>query len=99
MYETLEENVMRETMEEAGIEIVNIQFMTFTNDFSQKAGVHYVTLHFVADWKSGTPADVEPDKIGDWAWYAWDSLPEPLFYPTRTFIESGYNPLNFTIKQ
>ena len=92
MNETWEENARRETFEESGIEIENIRFMTATNDINNEDGKHYVTLHFVADWKSGEPGDVEPDKIGDWDWYEWEKLPEPLFLPARNFIETGYNP-------
>jgi 8-oxo-dGTP diphosphatase len=98
MNETWEANARRETMEEAGIEIQNILFMTATNDINDEDGKHYVTLHFVADWLSGEPADVEPLKIGDWDWYPWDALPLPLFLPARNLIKNGYNPLNFTDK-
>ena len=95
MYESFEQCVERETMEEAGIEIQNIRFMTYTNDFLQGPGKHYVTMHFRADWKAGEASDVEPHKMGDWGWYAWENLPKPLFHPARIFRESGYNPLNF----
>ena len=95
MNETWEENARRETMEEADVEIENVRFMTATNDINNEDGKHYVTLHFVADWKSGMPGDVEPEKIGDWGWYVWEELPKPLFLPSRNFVESGYNPLNF----
>ena len=95
MNEGWEENAKRETMEEAGIEIENIRFITATNDINDEDGKHYVTLQFAADWLSGEPGDVEPDKMGDWGWYDWSALPEPLFLPARNFVKSGYNPLNF----
>ena len=95
MYEEWIDNCVRETKEECGIEIQNIHLMATTNDATPQWGTHFLTLHFVADWKSGIPGDVEPEKIGDWGWYAWENLPEPLFLPTRNFIDSGYNP--FTI--
>lgn len=95
MYEEWDECAKRETIEEAGIEIENIRFITATNDFGQVEGKHYVTLHCVADWIAGEPREMEPDKIGDWGWYAWGELPDPLFLPSRNFVETGYNPLNF----
>lgn len=94
MYESFEDCVSRETMEEAGIEVQNARFVTYTNDFNQGIGKHFVTMHFAADWKAGEASDVEPEKIGDWDWYAWEDLPKPLFHPARIFVESGYNPLN-----
>lgn len=92
MNESWEDNAQRETMEEAGIKIKNIRFITATNDINKEDGKHYVTLSFVADWKSGEASDVEPDKMGDWGWYEWDKLPEPLFLPARNFLKTGYNP-------
>lgn len=95
MNEEWDENARRETMEESGIEIENVRFMTATNDINEEDGKHYITLHFRADWKSGEPDDVEPEKMGDWGWYDWNDLPQPLFLPTRNFIKNGYNPHNF----
>lgn len=92
MNEAWEENILRETREEAGVEIQNIRFITATNDVNLEAGKHYVTLHFVADWVRGEASDVEPEKIGDWGWYAWEALPDPLFLPARNFFKTGYNP-------
>lgn len=95
MQESFEENVLRETAEEAGVEIANIRLIVATNDRTPEYGTHYVTLHFVADWVSGEPQNLEPHKCEGWAWYPWQDLPKPLFAPARNFYESGYNP--FTI--
>jgi 8-oxo-dGTP diphosphatase len=92
LYETPEDCAERETREEAGIEIHNLQFVCFTNNVHEEDGAHYITLMFVADWKAGEPTTTEPDKIGDWAWHQWHNLPEPLFMAARNFIEKGYNP-------
>ena len=93
MNETWEDCVRRETREEAGIEIQNIRFVTVTNDVWTIKKTHYITLDFVADWKSGEPSIVAPDEIELWEWFAWDALPEPLFFPTKQFVNTGYNPL------
>lgn len=95
MRETWEECARRETKEECGLEIENIRFVTATNDINDEDGKHYITLHCVADYIGGEAAVTEPDKLGEWDWFAWDSLPEPLFLPVRNFIKSGYNPLIF----
>ena len=95
MRESWDECAKRETAEEAGIEIENVRYVTATNDINDEDGKHYVTLHCVADWKTGEASEVEPDKLGDWAWFGWEEMPEPLFLPVRNFIKSGYNPHNF----
>src|SRR3989344_2096220 len=92
MNESWEECVLRETREEAGIEIENIRFITVTNDIWTTKNAHYITLCFVANWKSGEPS-LAPDEIEEWGWFAWEALPEPLFFPTKQFVKTGYNPL------
>ena len=92
MNESPEECARRETREEAGIEIENLRFITITNDI-HPVGTHYVTISYVADWKSGEVRVMEPDKCAEWEWFSWDELPEPLFLSTRNFVKTGYNPM------
>lgn len=95
MYETPEACALRETLEETGLQVENLRLMTVTNDMTPEDNTHYVTFAFVADCKSGEPQTIEPEKFDAWEWFEWGKLPEPLFGPTRNFVKSGYNPLNF----
>ncbi|HSW96511.1 MAG TPA: NUDIX domain-containing protein [Candidatus Saccharimonadales bacterium] len=55
--ETIEEAIRREIKEEAGIEIQNIQRITFDEDIQpNKYGemTYYIFLDFIAEYKSGT---------------------------------------------
>lgn len=85
--ESFEECARRECREEAGIEIKNIRFLRLLNlkDFAPK---HYVDIELVADWESGEPQTLEPDKCESWQWYDLDRLPEPLFAPEYSSIEA-----------
>ena len=94
MNEGLEECAVREILEETGVKISNIRLAAFTNDIDREEGIHYLTLFYVADWKSGEPLVMEPDKCEEWKWSHWDALPQPLFISTRNLIDSGYNPFN-----
>ncbi len=78
---------MREVREECGIEIENIRFLMVSNlkDYAPK---HYCHIGLVADWKSGEPVVLEPDRYESWDWYDIDSLPSPLFKTVDTMIES-----------
>jgi len=76
----------RETSEEAGIEIDNVQFQFLAN-LTKYAPKHYVHIGLIADWKSGEPTNLEPDKGEDWGWYDLDHLPSPLFETCATAIE------------
>lgn len=91
--ESWEECAKRETLEETGVEIENIRFGTVTNDISEEEGKHVVTIHMVADHKSGEPRVTELDKWEKWDWFSWDDLPQPLFYPYKNLLAQKFDPL------
>ena len=84
----------REVSEETGIEIDNIRFLRLYNlkDYAPK---HYADIGLVADWKSGEPQILEPDRIESWGWYNMDNLPEPLFSTLPSYIEAYKTGRNF----
>lgn len=92
--ESFEGCARRETKEECGIEIENIRFLYLAN-VKQYAPKHYVHIGLVADWKSGEPELLEPEKSGPWGWYELDKLPEPLFEICRMAIESYRTKRNY----
>ncbi len=91
--ESWEECAKRETLEEAGIGIVNVRFGTVTNDIFEKEGKHYITIFMLADWKSGEPVVMEPDKCDGWEWVEWGRMPSPRFLPIENLLKAGYRPL------
>ena len=94
MYETIEECVVRETREEAGVEIENLRLLTYIEAFDDHEKTHYVTFHYAADYVSGEPRP-QLGESEDWHWFAWEELPEPMFYPAQDLINEGINPLEF----
>jgi len=93
--ESWEDCARREVREETGMLIKNIRFMTATNDIFAKEGKHYITIALVADWKSGEPKNMEPEKCEGWDWYSWNKLPKPLAIYFANFKKTGYNPTKF----
>ncbi len=85
--ESFEECAQRETTEEAGIEIKNIRLNNVAN-IKRYDPKHYVHIGLIADWKSGEPQNMEPDKHDSWGWFELDKLPEPLFAPCVFAIEA-----------
>lgn len=75
--ESIEDCARRECKEEAGIEIKNIKFIRLSN--MRRYNRHYVDIGLIAQWVSGTPQRLEPEKLEDWDWYSLDDLPKPLF--------------------
>ncbi len=76
--ESFEDCAKRETREETGIEITNVRFLCLSN-LKEYAPKHYVDVGLIADWLSGEPRVMEPDKVESWDWYELDKIPEQLF--------------------
>jgi len=85
--ESIFECAIRETKEEAGIEIKNIRFASISN-VTKLPPYHYVVIDLIADWKSGEARVCEEDKCYDWDWYSLDALPSPLTPATADVIEA-----------
>lgn len=88
--ESFENCARREVAEETGLTIKNVTFITTTNDLHVSENKHYVTIIMRADWESGEPQVLEPDKMVKWGWFDWDNLPSPLFLSIQNLVDSGY---------
>src|SRR3989344_129972 len=93
--ESYEDCARRETMEEVGITIKNVRFVTATNDVFPQEQKHYITIYMVAEYDSGEVKVMEPDRQTDWQWFSWDNLPSPLFIPMQNLLKQGFNPFFF----
>ena len=76
--ESFADCAIRETREEAGIEITNVRFQ-FVANLIHYLPKHYTHIGMIADWKAGEPQVLEPEKSESWGWYALDAVPSPLF--------------------
>ncbi|MGE4350714.1 MAG: NUDIX hydrolase [Bdellovibrionales bacterium] len=88
--ETFEACARREVSEECGIKIDGIEFL-FVANVRAYTPKHYVHLTLSAQWKSGEPKIMEPDKSGPWAWYSLEDLPQPLFEFCTLSVQSYKN--------
>jgi 8-oxo-dGTP diphosphatase len=90
--ETLEFCAAREAKEEVGLDVANIHFRALTNDVFETEGKHYITVWMEGEAASGEPeicADYEVAEVG---WFAWDSLPAPLFLPLENLLKRNSYP-------
>lgn len=92
--ESFEECARREVREEAGIEVDNIRFLRLMNvrDYAPR---HYVDVALIADWKSGEPRVMEPEKLESWEWRDMDDMPQPLFAMLPPYFEALKTGRNF----
>jgi 8-oxo-dGTP diphosphatase len=96
--ETLAEAVMRETLEEAGVKVQNLQFISLYEFFNPEKGKSYATIGFSGILLSGTPTVMEPDRKSNWAWFSpSDALALPLFAPDKVLIERAVSGTVFEI--
>ncbi len=92
--ESFESAVRREIIEETAVLIDAIRFVHVAN-IDIYAPKHYINVGFVADWKSGEPRVMEPEKCAGWDWYTLDQLPKPLFFQTELIINSYKKDIHF----
>ena len=92
--ESIVDGIKRETMEECGLKIKNIEFLSIAN-IRNYPPRHYIGFGFTAEILSGEPKVMEPDKLVNWEWYDLNNLPEPLFGPTKIMIDAYKNKKNF----
>lgn len=85
--ESFEECAIREVREETAMEIKNVRFLRLMN-LKIYAPRHYVDIGLIADWKSGEPKTIEPDRVERWDWYDVNDLPAPLFATIPSYIEA-----------
>jgi 8-oxo-dGTP diphosphatase len=87
--ESFEEGILRELAEEGGrhIKINNLRFLCVTN-LRKYAPKHYIDIGMVAEWESGEPLIMEPDKIEKWEWFDMVNLPSPLFGVIENYVHA-----------
>jgi 8-oxo-dGTP diphosphatase len=86
--------VTEETLQETGLIIKNIKLLCVVN-LRKYAPKHYIDLGFTADWESGEPRVMEPDKAESWDWYYPDEIPFPRFGAVNQYLEAVRTGVNF----
>ncbi|OAQ64120.1 NUDIX hydrolase domain-containing protein [Pochonia chlamydosporia 170] len=76
--EETEDCATRELLEETGLKVTDIRFMTATNDYMPDDNKHYITLfHVCVRQNDDDEAQLlEPDKCESWEWVTWNDLLE-----------------------
>jgi 8-oxo-dGTP diphosphatase len=73
--ESFEDCAAREVMEETGLDVKNIHFLTAVNSVMEEEQKHYITVFMVAEASSDQkPQLMEPDKCKEWFWVSWEKM-------------------------
>lgn len=71
--------ILRELAEECGVTIGEPRFLCAGNVLAFLPERHYVEFAFAAEWVSGEPQNLEPDKCDGWVWVPLAGpFPEPI---------------------
>jgi 8-oxo-dGTP diphosphatase len=70
---------IRETREEAGVDVTNVEFVAITNDVLQDTGRHYVTIWMRGETDNSAPVIGDIAEIAEFGWFTPETLPKPLF--------------------
>lgn len=90
--ESPEATAVRETKEEVGIEIADVQFKAITNDIFPDDNKHYITVWMQGRYTGGQSSVASKRELTDVDWFAFDELPTPLFVPLKNLIEGHSYP-------
>jgi 8-oxo-dGTP diphosphatase len=93
----------RETAEEAGLEVTNLEFVAVTNDVFEERGKHYVTIWMRGESDHGETVIGDTAEISEVGWFDPDALPKPRHLYFENLMSGRCLPspppnLPFTIK-
>ncbi|PWY90628.1 7,8-dihydro-8-oxoguanine triphosphatase NUDT15 [Aspergillus sclerotioniger CBS 115572] len=74
--ETFEACAAREVLEETGLQVTDIRFLTAINNIMLEEGKHYVTVFVgcrLVD-EDAVPKVMEPEKCVKWEWVSWNEM-------------------------
>ena len=79
---------LRELEEETGLRATAARPLVFTNDLFPADRQQWVTLHHLVDGATGEPQLREPHRCERWEWFPLAALPQPLFAPLASLVDS-----------
>jgi 8-oxo-dGTP diphosphatase len=86
------EAVQRKLSEFPGMRLSAIEFLGYTNNLFDH-GDHSISLYFETHCQNAkrVQLSLNPD-CNDWLWADWYDLPQPLFHPLQSWVETGFKP-------
>jgi 8-oxo-dGTP diphosphatase len=86
--ESFEEAAQREVLEETGIRLNSLKVIGINNDMVETA--HFVTIGLLSEDFEGDAKVMEPDEITEWRWFALDSIPKPMYFPSVEVLDNYF---------
>jgi 8-oxo-dGTP diphosphatase len=86
--ETLEQCVVRETLEEVGVEIAIERLLCVTDYVLPKENQHWVSPAYLGRIVKGAPRNCEPEKTREVRWFLLEELPPNLTMTAQNAIDA-----------
>jgi len=90
--ETPEQGAAREAEEEVGLDVVDMRFRAVTNDVFEETEKHYISIWMEGRTTSNDATIAAEYEVAEIGWFAWDSLPNPLFLSLENLIKAKSYP-------
>lgn len=84
--EKIEDAIVRETVEECGLKVSNLELVGYYTHLIPEMSAHFVTIQFKTMKYSGVPKIGEPEKFLDIGWFDKDDLPDNTSVVVREMI-------------
>ena len=75
----------RETSEEIGVDVKDIEIIGFTEDISEEYGTHYMTIWTQCYWASGE-LKAEDTEFTQSGYFDVKDIPQPVFISFKNFL-------------
>jgi 8-oxo-dGTP diphosphatase len=85
--ETPDACAARETAEETGVEVTNLDFVAISSDFLSDPPRHYVTIWMRGDAGTGEARVGDSKEVAEVGWFEPTALPSPLFRDFANLVE------------
>lgn len=85
------ETAQRETAEEVGVKIENLEILGFTEDFSVEYRTHYITIWIQCKWVSGELKSIDKE-FAESGFFDISDLPMPLFISFKNLVDRKLKP-------
>lgn len=87
LFETLEQTIEREMLEELGVRVKVTKFLCNIEDIRKEDDAHWIMPVYETKIIEGEVKNMEPEKHRDLKWFAMNEIPENISYMTKMIIE------------
>lgn len=86
LFETFQDAIKREVLEEIGVEVQVIKLISLTDDIIKEEDQHWVSPQYLCKITNGEIKNMEPHKCDELKWFDLNDLPDKLTNTTMNVV-------------